>query len=178
MGFKSVKKKQGKLPNIRPFKRRTHFRIPNFNHFPAIETESFQKMDPILILRFLGIQREQERERERTVEGRMATVLAPADSAGGVEVLLDEMTTFLEVVDTFNAVAPFELLPQNLGLLNLDPLLPHNVLPHLQHRHRVLVWVRWIEVVRRRLIEVHSFPSPHLFLWCRLFPSNSSSCKM
>lgn len=106
------------------------------------------------------------------MKGRVATVLAPADSAGGVEVLLDEVAAFLEVVDTFDAVAPPELLPQDLGLLNLNPLLPHNVLPHLQHRHRVLVRVRRIEVVRRRLIEIYSFPSPHLFLWCRLSPNN------
>uniref|UniRef100_A0A2N9IJQ4 Nodulin-like domain-containing protein n=1 Tax=Fagus sylvatica TaxID=28930 RepID=A0A2N9IJQ4_FAGSY len=103
-----------------------------------------------------------KREREReTVEGGVTTVLAPTDAAGGVEVLLDEVAALLEVVDAFDAIAPLELLPQDLRLLDVDPLLPHQVLPHLQHRHRVLVRIRWIEVIRRRLIELQSLLSPH-----------------
>jgi hypothetical protein len=88
-------------------------------------------------------------------------VLAPADAAGGVEVLLDKVAALLEVVDAFDAVAPPELLPQDLRLLDVDPLLPHNVLPHFQHRHRILVRIRGIEVIRCRLIEFHSLLSAH-----------------
>lgn len=92
----------------------------------------------------------------------MAAVLAPTDAAGGVEVLADEVAAFLEMVDALDAVAPLEALADDLGLLDVDPFLPHEVLPHLQHRHRVLVWIRCVEVVRRRLIELHrSLLPPH-----------------
>lgn len=99
-----------------------------------------------------------------TVEAGRPRILAPADAAGGVEILLDEMAAVLEVVDAFDAVTPLELLPQDLRLLDLDPLLPHYVLPHLQHRHRVLIRVRRIEVIRRRLVEFNSLLSPHFSL--------------
>lgn len=113
--------------------------------------------------RFLGhrnVVRETEGEegggfREGTVEGRVAAVLAPADAAGGLEVLADEVAALLEVVDALDAVAPLDAVAEDLGLLDVDPLLPHDVLPHLQHRHRVLVRVRRVEVVRRRLVELH-----------------------
>ena len=92
-------------------------------------------------------------------------VLAPTDAAGGLEVLVAEDAALLEVVDAFDAVAPPQLLPENLGLLYLDPLLSHYVLPHLQHRHRVLVRVRRIEVIRRRLLKPrHSLLPPHFLL--------------
>lgn len=97
------------------------------------------------------------------MEGGVATVLAPADATSGVEILLDEVSTLLEMVDAFDAVAPLELLPDDLGFLDFDPLLPHQVLPHLQHRHRVLVRVRWIEVIWGRFIELQSLLSPHFF---------------
>lgn len=97
-----------------------------------------------------------------TVEGGVAAVLAPADAAGGVEVLADEVAALLEVIDAFNAVAPLEPLTEDLGLLDVDPLLPDQMLPHLQHRHRVLVRLRRVEVVRSRLIELHrSLLPPH-----------------
>lgn len=108
----------------------------------------------------------------------MATVLAPADTASGVEVLLDEVAALLEMVDAFDAVAPLELLPDDLRLLDLDPLLPHYVLPHLKHRHRVIVRVRGIEVVRRQFIEIHALLSPHFsrfLLWCLLSPFLTTS---
>lgn len=98
----------------------------------------------------------------------MATVLAPTDAAGGLEILVDEVAALLEVVDAFDAVAPSELLPNDLGLLDLDPLLPHDVLPHLQHRHRVLVRMRRIEIVRRRLLELN----------IPLLPSHSLSTRL
>ena len=95
-----------------------------------------------------------------TVKGRRAVVLAPSDAAGGVEVLLDEVTALLEVVDAFDSVAPLELLADDLGRLDVDPLLSHQVLSHLQHRHRVLVRVLRIEVVRRPFVE-HDSLLPH-----------------
>lgn len=60
-----------------------------------------------------------------------AVLLAPADAAGGFQVLLDQMATLLEVVDALDAVAPSEALPDDLGGLDLDKLLPHQVLPVL-----------------------------------------------
>ena len=98
------------------------------------------------------------------MEGGVATVLAPADATSGVKILLDEVSTLLEMVDAFDAIAPLELLPDDLGFLDFDPLLPHQVLPHLQHRHRVLVRVRWIEVIWGWFIELQSLLSPHFSL--------------
>ena len=111
----------------------------------------FKKKKPrfsISKLKHFVEKKEEEDDDERaTVEGGVATVLAPADATSGVEILLDEVSTLLEMVDAFDAIAPLELLPDDLGFLDFDPLLPHQVLPHLQHRHRVLVRVRWIEVI-------------------------------
>ncbi|KAL8171610.1 hypothetical protein V2J09_023414 [Rumex salicifolius] len=73
---------------------------------------------------------------EKTVERGMAAILAPPDPASGFEVLLDEMAAFLEVIDAFDAVAPPDSLTEDLGFLDVDPLLSDEVLPHLQHRHR------------------------------------------
>lgn len=116
-----------------------------------------------------------------TVERRMTTVLAPTDAAGGLEILVDEVAALLEVVDAFDAVAPSELLPNDLGLLDLDPLLPHDVLPHLQHRHRVLVRMRRIEIVRRRLLELNipllPSHSSELIL-CSLFTRMVHGCRL
>lgn len=100
------------------------------------------------------------------MERGVTTILAPANTASGFEVLVDEVATFLEVIDAFNAVAPSELLSDNLGLLNVDPLLPHKVLPHLEHGDRVLVRILRIEIIRRRFIELHM----------PLLPSHSSLC--
>ncbi|GLT48907.1 hypothetical protein SLA2020_224970 [Shorea laevis] len=99
----------------------------------------------------------------QTVEGGMAAVLAPSNAAGRVEVLTDEVAAFLEVVDSFDAVAPLDFLSEDLGLLYIDPLLANDVLPHLQHGHRVLVRVRRIEV-RRGLIELNDSLLPPHFL--------------
>lgn len=89
-------------------------------------------------------------------------VLAPTDAASRLEVLVAEVAALLEVIDAFDAVTPPELVSENLGLLYLDPLLSDDVLSHLQHRHRVLVRIRRIEVIRRRFIEVrHSLLPPH-----------------
>ncbi|KAM1322738.1 hypothetical protein PS2_015255 [Malus domestica] len=99
-------------------------------------------------------------------------ILPPTDAASGLEVLVDEVAALLEVVDAFDAVAPPEFLPDDLGLLDVDQLLPHQVLPYLQHRHRVLVRIRWIEVVRWQLVEVHHSLLPphfsHVVLDCSL----------
>lgn len=106
-------------------------------------------------------------------------VLAPTDAASRLEVLVAEVAALLEVIDAFDAVTPPELVSENLGLLYLDPLLSDDVLPHLQHRHRVLVRIRRIEVIRRRFIEVrHSLLPPHfahtLALFSTRFPLSSS----
>lgn len=59
------------------------------------------------------------------------------------------------MVDALDAVAPLELLPDDLRRLDVDPLLAHQVLPVLQHRHRISIGVRRIEVVGRALVEHH-----------------------
>lgn len=100
----------------------------------------------------------------RTVERRWAVVLAPANAAGGVEILVDKMAALLEMVDALDAVAPPDLLAEDLGLLDMYPLLPNQVLPHLQHRHWVLVRVLWIEVVRSSIVEHNSLLPHHLSL--------------
>lgn len=92
----------------------------------------------------------------------MPAVLAPADAASGLEVLVNEVTALLHVINSFDAIAPLELLSYDLRLLDVDPLLPHYVLSHLQHRHRVLVRVRRIEV-RRRFIELNRCLLPSHF---------------
>lgn len=92
----------------------------------------------------------------------VTAVLAPTDAASRIEILLDEVAALLEVVDTFDAVAPPEFLTEDLGGLDVDPLLPHYVLPHLQHRHRVLVRILRIEIVRCPFIEQHSLLPSHL----------------
>nr|GMD57486.1 hypothetical protein Iba_chr11eCG13210 [Ipomoea batatas] len=79
--------------------------------------------------------------RKHTMERRRAVVLAPANPASSVEVLVDEVAALLEVVDAFDAVTPPHLLAEDLGLLDVDPLLTHQVLPHLQRRNRVLIRV-------------------------------------
>ncbi|KAM1856186.1 hypothetical protein ACFX14_006455 [Malus domestica] len=86
------------------------------------------------------------------------TVVLPAtDVASGLEVLVDEVATLLEVVDVFDVIAPPEFLPDDLCLLNVDPFLPHQVLPHLQHRHRVLAMGQhWL---RQPAAEICSFRS-------------------
>lgn len=91
-----------------------------------------------------------------------ARVLAPADTAGGIEVLLDKMAALLMVIDALNAVAPLEALTYDLCGLDLDPLLANKVLPLLQHRHRVTIRIRRIEIVRRTLIELHLRLPHHL----------------
>lgn len=97
-----------------------------------------------------------------TVEGDRTVVFSPADAASGVEILLYEKTAFLVVVDAFHAVTPFHLLPQDLSLLYLDPLLPNDVLSHLHHRHRILVRILRIKSIRRRLFELRRpLLSPH-----------------
>lgn len=70
-----------------------------------------------------------------TVGGGVAAFLAPADAARWVEVLAYGVAALLEVVHSLDALAP-------LDLLDVDPLLPRQMLPHLQHRHRVLVRIR------------------------------------
>ena len=94
-----------------------------------------------------------------------AGVLAPADAAGSIEVLLDEVAALLEVVDALDAVAPAEALADDLGRLDLNPLLPHQMLPVLQHRHRIPVRVARIEVVRWPLIELYLRLPHHLLLF-------------
>ena len=91
-----------------------------------------------------------------------AGVLAPSNAAGGVEVLVDEVAALLVVVDALDPVAPAEALPDDLGGLDLDPLLPHQVLPVLKHRHRVPIRVLRVEVVRRLLVELNLRLPHHL----------------
>nr|AFK43745.1 unknown [Lotus japonicus] len=99
-------------------------------------------------------------------------ILAPTNTTSGFKVLVNKMFTLLKVVDTFDAVAPTKLLPNDLGLLDLDPLLPDDVFPHLQHRHRVLVRMSRIEIVRRRFIELNV---PLLSSHFLFFPTSSLS---
>ena len=72
------------------------------------------------------------------------------------------MAALLVVVDALDAVAPAEALPDDLGGLDLDPLLPHQVLPVLQHRHRVPIRVLRVEVIRRLLVELNLRLAHHL----------------
>ena len=100
-----------------------------------------------------------------TVEGGVATILAPTDSAGGVEVLANEVAALLEMVDSFDAVTPPHLVSEDLRLLYVDPFLSNYMLPHFQHRHRVLVGIGWVEAIRRRFFELwYSLLPPHLSL--------------
>lgn len=113
------------------------------------------------------------------MKGWMASILAPADAASGIKVLLDKVAAFLKMVDSFDAVAPSELFPQYLRLFDIDPLLSHNVFSHLQHRHWILVRMLGIEIVRRRFIEFHCLLPPHSISpfssLCLLSVSQSSS---
>ena len=103
-----------------------------------------------------------QRIKGRTVEGRVTAVLAPTDTTGSVEVLLNKVAALLEVVDTFDAVTPLKLLSQDLGFLYVNPLLPHLILSHIEIHHRILVRILRIVPVRRRFIELHgSLLSPH-----------------
>ena len=95
------------------------------------------------------------------MERGMAAVLSPTNTTSSIKVLLNKMATLLKVINPFDSIAPSKLLPDNLGLLDVDPLLPDQMLPHLQHRHRVLVRILHIEVVRRRFVEFHSLLPPH-----------------
>lgn len=99
------------------------------------------------------------------MERGVTTIFAPTNATCGFEVLVNEVAALLKVVNTFDAIAPTKLLPYDFGLLDLDPFLSHDVFPHLQHRHRVLVWVRRIEVVRRRLFELHITLLPSHWIW-------------
>lgn len=72
------------------------------------------------------------------------------------------MAALLVVVDALDAVAPAEALPDDLGGLDLDPLLPHQVFPVLQHRHRVPIRVLRVEVIRRLLVELNLRLAHHL----------------
>ena len=88
------------------------------------------------------------------MERGVTTVFASTETAGGFEVLVDEVAALLEVIDTFDAVTPSKLLPNDFGFLDLDPLFSDDVFPHLKHRHRVLVRMRRIEIIRRRFLEL------------------------
>lgn len=94
----------------------------------------------------------------------MTAILAPADATGGVEVLAYEMAALLEMVDPFDAVAPPDLVTEDLGFLNVNPFLSNYMLPHFKHGHRVFVGIGRVEVIRRRFFELcYSLPGPDLF---------------
>uniref|UniRef100_A0A7C9DQB3 Uncharacterized protein n=1 Tax=Opuntia streptacantha TaxID=393608 RepID=A0A7C9DQB3_OPUST len=94
------------------------------------------------------------------MEGRRARILIPTHTTSGLKVLLNKMTTLLKMINALNTVTPLESFTQDLGFLDVDPFLSHQMLPHLKHRYWVLVWVRWIEVVRRGLVEFHPVVLP------------------
>jgi len=89
------------------------------------------------------------------MEGRRASVLVPTHTTGSLKVLTNKMTTFLKMINALNTVTPLDSFTQHLGFLDVNPFLSHQMLPHLEHRNWVLVWVRWIEVIRRGLVEFH-----------------------
>lgn len=68
----------------------------------------------------------------------MVSVPTLADVADEFEVLVYKVAALQEVVDDLNAAAPLDAFVEDFGLLDVDPFLPHKVLPHLQHRHQVL----------------------------------------
>nr|GMC47217.1 hypothetical protein Iba_chr01aCG9240 [Ipomoea batatas] len=59
---------------------------------------------------------------------------ALANAAGGVEILVDKMAALLEMVDALDAVAPPDLLAEDLGLLDMYPLLPDQVASKYDYR--------------------------------------------
>lgn len=110
------------------------------------------------------------------MEGRVAAFLAPTDAAGGVEVLANEVAALLEMVDSFDAVTPPHLVSEDLRLLYVDPFLSNYMLPHFQHRHRVLVGIGRVEVIRRRFIELWDSLLPPHFPLCLSFPHSALLC--
>ena len=104
------------------------------------------------------------------METRRALVLAPPDPTSGVKILLDKMAALLEMINSFNAITPSKSLSQDLGFLYINPFLSNNMLSHFQHNHWVLVWIRWIKVIWRRLLELcYSLLPPHFFSPLSLF---------
>ena len=99
------------------------------------------------------------------METRRALVLAPPDPTSWIKILLDKMATFLEMIDSFDAIAPPQFLSQDLGFLYVNPFLSNKMLSHFQHHHWVLVRVRWIEVIWRGILELcYSLLPPHFSL--------------
>lgn len=90
-----------------------------------------------------------------TVQFYRASFFSPANAAGGFQVLFAEVLAFLKVVHALDAVAPLQLLTNDLRRLDGDPLLPHQVLSVLQHRYRIRIRVLRIEV-RRTFVELHA----------------------
>uniref|UniRef100_A0A0V0HAK2 Putative ovule protein n=1 Tax=Solanum chacoense TaxID=4108 RepID=A0A0V0HAK2_SOLCH len=90
-------------------------------------------------------------------------VLAPPNTAGCVKILLNKVAALLKMVNTFDTVAPTELFTEDLGFFNVDPLLPHQMLPHLEESYRILIRVIRVEIIGCSFIELYSFLPPHFF---------------
>ena len=95
------------------------------------------------------------------MEVRWASILPPADSPSRFQILFNQMTAFLKMINSFDSVTPFELLADDFGRLDLDPLLSHQVFSVLEHRHGIGVRLCGIEVIGRALVEHHLRLSHH-----------------
>lgn len=93
---------------------------------------------------------------------RGSVVFAPSNAASSLEVLMDEVATLLKMINPFNSITPLDLLAEDLGLLDFDPFLPDQMLPHLKHGNWVPIRVFRVEIIWSSLIENHSLLSPHL----------------
>lgn len=93
---------------------------------------------------------------------RRSLVFAPSNAASSFEVLVDEVATLLKMINSFNSITPLDLLAEDLGLLDGDPLLPDQMLPHLKHGNWVPIWVFRVEIIWSSLIENYSLLPSHL----------------
>jgi hypothetical protein len=91
-----------------------------------------------------------------------ASVLAPTNAPGGIEVLPNNLSAFLEMVDALFPVTPLHLFLQNLGSLDAYPFLSHKVFPVLQKCHWICIRVLRIKVVRRTFIILYFTLENHL----------------
>ena len=98
--------------------------------------------------------------------GRVS-ILAPTNAPGGIEVLPNNLSAFLDMVDALFPVTPLHLFLQNLGSLDAYPFLSHKVFPVLQKCHWICIRVLRIKVVRRTFIILY-FALENIFRSTRL----------
>lgn len=157
-------------------------KIPLKRHQSKLWTLGAAKFTQTLMLEIKEIQSRQKQNGcyqnciRHTVLIRMATIFTPSNTTSGIEILLDKMTTLLKMINAFNAIAPPELLTDYLWGFDVDPFLPHDMLTHLDHRHRILVRVGRIEV--RRLFVKHHFLLPsHFSALSQTLPTSALECE-